>query len=570
MNTTRTAGTRPAAGVRSAGVGTLTRLALRRDRVWLPAWLVGVAAFVAYVSGAYQVMFASRAELNSVLTMVSGPVGRLITGPGYGLDDTVTYAGFFAGVYWLYLLIVVGVLNVLLVPRHTRAEEESGRAELVAAGAVSRLASLRAAARVAVLTNTLVALVTGGLVWVFAGQGPEGLSTPASQVPESAVLLGLATGAFGLVVAAVAAVTSQLATSHRAAAGLAGLVLGVAFGLRSVGDMAEPGGSWASWLSPFGWAQQTAPFVEPSWWPLLIPLVVSLALGVLAVALRQRRDLGAGLLTARPGRAHASPWLRHSLGLAARLHRGGLIAWTAGLVAFAVVYGAVTSLVVESLPALPPEFATMFGTDAAAPRQLLADAYLELMLVLFSVFVAVAALVLLSSVRAEELSGRAVGVLATPLGRGRWYAEHLAVIALGTAAAALLTGATFAAVSAATGTDVFIDVGAVVAATAATVPAVWLVLGVGALGYGLAPRLLGLAWIPVLVGFFLETFGSLMDLPDAVKQLSPWHHTPRLLSEGLALTSADALVPLAAQAAVALVLLVAGVRFLRRRDLHTG
>lgn len=48
-------------------------------------------------------------------------------------------------------------MNILLVSRHTRSEEQHGRAELVRANVVGRYASLTAALAVAVVTDAAIA-----------------------------------------------------------------------------------------------------------------------------------------------------------------------------------------------------------------------------------------------------------------------------------------------------------------------------------------------------------------------------------------------------------------------------
>src|SRR5690606_8058157 len=132
----------------------------------------------------------------------------------------------------------------------TRLEEQTGRAELIRANVVGRDAPLTAALLVAVLADIAAAIVVTALA---VGNG---------FALTGSLLVGAATGATGLAFAGVTAVTVQLSESSRTAAGWAGVVVGVAFALRGLGDMAEVGGSALSWTSPFGWASQTAPYVH--------------------------------------------------------------------------------------------------------------------------------------------------------------------------------------------------------------------------------------------------------------------------------------------------------------------
>ncbi len=75
--------------------------------------------------------------------------------------------------------------------------------------------------------------------------------------------------------------------------------LAVLFVLRAVGDTTSL--SWLSWLSPFGWSTQLRAWSDPRWWVLLLYVVTTAVLVGAARLLRSRRDLGSGLLAARPG-----------------------------------------------------------------------------------------------------------------------------------------------------------------------------------------------------------------------------------------------------------------------------
>ena len=66
--------------------------------------------------------------------------------------------------------------------------------------------------------------------------------------------------------------------------------------------------AWLSWLSPFGWSTRLRAWPEPRWWVLLLDLGLAAALaGRRGTCLRARRDLGSGVLPARPGPARRAP-----------------------------------------------------------------------------------------------------------------------------------------------------------------------------------------------------------------------------------------------------------------------
>lgn len=214
-----------------------------------------------------------------------------------------------------WIAIFVALMSIFVVVRHTRLEEETGRAELVRSSRVGRHATTTAALSVAVGAN----LVLGALLAVSLGSlGIESVGWGGS------LLFGAGQTAVGVVFAAVAAVTVQLNEHARGASALAGAALALAYTLRAAGDMAEVGGNALSWLSPIGWAQQTRVYVDGRWWPLALALALALVLVASGYWLSTRRDVGASLMQTRPGPAHARDRLATPLGLAWRLHRSNV------------------------------------------------------------------------------------------------------------------------------------------------------------------------------------------------------------------------------------------------------
>jgi ABC-2 type transport system permease protein len=191
---------------------------------------------------------------------------------------------------------LVAVLAILIVVRHTRAEEEAGRLELLGATVVGRYAPVTAALLVALGSNLVLGLLTT--------LGLLGAGLPAA----GSVAFGLGWAGVGIAFAAIAAVAAQLISGARAAIGIAVATLGLAYLLRAVGDTAGADGpSWLSWLSPIGWGQQIRPYAGERWWVLLLLAGFAVLVASGAYALVARRDLGAGLLPGRGRRATEWP-----------------------------------------------------------------------------------------------------------------------------------------------------------------------------------------------------------------------------------------------------------------------
>ena len=215
----------PATGqARFAGTGTLLRFMLRRDRIRTTAWVLGIGLMAFYFANAIQLIAETEEELRSLTVMFADPIGRMMTGPGFGMEDP-THEAFFSSGYVLYLYILIALMSVFTVVRHTRVDEQTGRAELIRANVVGRYATLTATLVLTVGAN----VVAAALVWAAALTG--------GFAAEGSALVALGGLAVGLFFAAVAAVSAQLSESSRGASGMAGGLIGLAFLIRMGGDL---------------------------------------------------------------------------------------------------------------------------------------------------------------------------------------------------------------------------------------------------------------------------------------------------------------------------------------------
>jgi ABC-2 type transport system permease protein len=441
-----------------------------------------------------------------------------------------------------HLLIAVAV--ILTVIRHTRADEETGRAELIDSTAVGRYASLTAA----LLLSFGASVITGAV-------GAAGLLT-TSVPPSGSLAFGAALACSGLVFTAVAAVAAQLSSSARFARGAAFAVLATAFTLRAVGDA---GSGTLSWLSPLGWSLQVRPYAGDRWWVLLLHLATTMLLTALAYRLLAGRDVGAGLIAERPGPAIASPMLRGALGLAWRLDRGALLLWTVGLCLYGLLIGSVVHGIGDELGGgTAQDIVERMGGMGALEQAFVAVAFCML-----GMMAAAFAISLTLRPHQEEAGQRAETVLGGAVGRTRWLAGYLAIALIGSAVAMLIAGAAAGLTYGVAAHDIGGKLSMVVATAAVQLPAVWLSAAVTVALFGLAPRFSPVAW-GVLVGFVaLYLIGSLSGFPQWLLDLEPFAHIPRVT--GGAFTPVPLLWLLVIDAA----LIALGAAAFRRRDVQT-
>ena len=443
---------------------------------------------------------------------------------------------------------MVGLFALLVVIRHTRADEELGRYELLAGGSIGRFASLAASLVTAAIGTVLIGLATA-VALIAAGLPPAG-----------SIAFGLTWTVAGLAFAGVGAVAAQLTASARAARALGIGALAVAYLLRAAGDSTgevEP--TWPTWLSPIGWAQQIRPYAGDRWALALLPVACGVVLVALAIVLARHRDLGAGLLPQRPGAAEAPQLLAGPFGLAWRLQRAAFLGWLAAFVLLSLVVGQIVTRIGDMLstPAARQLITVLGGVDE------LTKAFVAVELSFIAVFAAAYGISSTLRLVGEESAMRADLILSTPTGRMRWALSHLVMAVVGTGILMLASGLSIGLAHAVESGDRSVF-GADLLAAVVRLPAVWVLVGATLALYGLSRRAAPIAWAVLVATFLASEIGPLVDLPRWVRDLSPFTHVPTL--PGGEVTVAPLLVMLA----IASALVAAGLLTLRRRDLAVG
>jgi ABC-2 type transport system permease protein len=521
------------------GAGKLIRLILRRDRIVLPLWVVLLAVIPAGYVASFEGLFPTDQERLQYARVSADNAGFVaLYGPLHGtsLAELVAWrAGF--------MPVIVGLVALLTVVRHTRANEEAGRTELVGAAAVGRHAQLAAA----LLTTAGAGLVLGLLLAVvMIGQG----------LPVSGSLaFGAEFTAACWVFAAVAAITAQLTSSARSARSIAVVALGVSYVLRVGGDISALGDgnlSWLSWVSPLGWVTHIFPYGANAWWPAALAVLFSAAAVAVAVVLLSRRDLGGGLLPARLGRSTAAPSLRSPVALAWRLHRGLLLGWAVAFALLGLVFGGVGGSVLD-IARDNQGLTEIFGRLGDAND--LVDNYFAGTAGIVGLIAACYAVQATLRLRDEEQTGHAEAVLGTSVSRFAWAGSHLLFSLLGPAvvlfAEGLVAGLTY--------TDG--SLGGILAGTMVQLPAVWVMAAVAVLLFGLLPRYSMAAWGAPAIGLLVLLVGETLRLDQWVLDVSPFTHVPHL-------PGGDVNVPpLVMLTLVAVLLTAAGFAGLRRRNI---
>lgn len=538
-----------------AGLGTMIRLILRRDRVKLPLWIVGFVGTLVAMVPLLRDVYGDEASLQTMhATFGLNPSALFMTGP----MDEPTFGALFSLETLIWWGIAIAFLNTLLIVRHTRHNEEIGAQELLLSGQMKRSTSLVAALVVALGVNALIVLGIGA--------GLE--ATDPGWATSQSWLFALAMGAFGLAWAAIASVVVQLTESGRSANGMLAGLIGVGFIVRGIGDFLGESNDagvhiahWASSLSPFGWMQATRPLTSVDWSALLVPVLFAAVATTLGFILLSRRDVGEGLLPSRRGKQRASRLLASPLGLTLYLQKNTFIGWLVAVVVMVAMIGV-----------LVPQMSDMFDSSEGMRHVVesiggageLVSTFLTAMIAITCLMVFAYTIQSLGKLRSEEASGHIESLLATKLSRFKWAALHVGTVFIGGTVMLATIGLTLALLVNGI-SDFTVDVREYTLAGLSYVPLMLAFMALYLMLFGLLPRVAGgLTWLYFGFVAFALWLGPIVQLSQSIMNLSIMEHITAPPAEEIAWE------PLLVITAIALAFILVAFAAWRRRDMKTS
>src|SRR5690625_2125045 len=411
----------------------------------------------------------------------------------------------------LFTAIAVAIMSILFVVRHTRADEEAGRIELIRSFPTGRLANLSATIIVAFGINILLAMLLGGSLAVLQIESMDLVGS---------LTFGAAIVSTELIYTSISALFAQLTENSRGARGYAFLVLIMTYLIRAIGDV---GNEAVSWISPLGWVLESQAYVENNLGPILLTLAVALVLTGFAFYLYAIRDLEAGFLPSRPGRKHASFMLQGPFGLLLRIQRTGLIAWAIGMFIFGVSYGSVMGDL-ESFFAENEMFQQMITPEAGFT---LTEQFITMLMSVLAMLGTIPVLMAVLKLVGEERKGRTEHILARVVSRFRLLFSGLLIALLASFFMLSLSGIGLWSAGNAV-VDGGMDFGRIYAAAMIYLPAVWVMIGIAVVLIGFLPRLTSLIWVYLIYSFLVVYMGGLFDFPSWMEKLTAFGHIPQI------------------------------------------
>lgn len=537
------------------GTGRLTRLALRRDRIVLP---VTITLSVLMVGGSAPALISAypgySEQLAYVMTSVPSVIGRFFQGTIQG----VSIGSILLAETFLFTAVILAIMSIFIVSRHTRYNEETGAGELIGSTITGRSAPLTAALLAAVGANVL----TGLMIFAMIATMPE-----FDTVGAAFMSMGLA--ATGIFFAGLTAVTVQLSDYRRGANFMAigflilsYMVAGFGNALGKIGaDGLSVSASWVTWLSPLGWASLIHPYYDNAVLPLLLLIIGATALSALGFFLLTKRDVGSSIFESRPGRSRAKPSLLSATGLARKLQKGSFIGWSFGFLITGVMVGAMVNNF-RDLFQSNEFYKEYMGTLSATGNysEVIIGAMVPMMAAMLAGYVVTALL----KMQNEEGQDRLEFLISTTLGKIKWLFSHVKLIILGIILSLTIMGVATGLAYVATTDTKEVTFWGLTLSGLANIPAMLLFMSVILLVFAISGRFVkSFAWGYYGYCVLIANFANIFSWPDWTVKLSPFSHTPAVPNS----MGVD-WQPLIVMTTISVVIMTVSALVFRRRDLN--
>ena len=524
----------------------LTRLILRREIINSTLWIIITSVFLALIAFMFIHGMGMDAESRQAMAEVmDNPAMVAMVGPIIG-ENHFTVGAMYTTMMLVFTALAIIVMNILFVVRHTRADEERGRYEVLRSLPVGRLSSLGATLISAVIVNVALGLLTGILLFVAGDY---------SMCFSGSMLWGVLLASVGIVFATIAALFSQMCSNSRSAMGYSFAVMGVFYMMRAIGDVSVP---ILSMINPIGLIVFAEAWVSNNWWVVPLVLLFAFPPTLFAFRVNLKRDIDQGIIPDKQGRAEAGKLLRTPFGLSLRLLKVSLIVGLATIFFIAAAYGAVMGDV-DGFIESNEFYQALLAVAEGVPTAMLFAGMINFILGMMAL---IPILLYVLKARGEEKDSRAELILAAAVCRKKYLGSYVIIGFVSSVFLQLLTafGLWSVAVTVLPSPEDF-PLPDVLIANLLFLPAIWVIIGVTVFLIGFLPKFTNLIWLVYGAVFFMGMFGRMDFIPIWVQRVTPFHFIPEHPIQDIAI------IPLLVLVAIALCFTVAGFVGYNRRDI---
>ena len=488
----------------------LVKHILKREWLNTTIWLIIIIGLTLVVAVVFNDLYSSPdARLGMAQTM-QNPAMVAMVGPVYSLDN-YTNGVMYAGMMLLFSILAVAVMNIFLIIRYTRKDEENHRLEVIRSLPVGRLSNLSSTIIVCFLVNLILALMAGGGLYIL---------NITSMNLGSSLLYGACLGVSGMFFGSIAALFSQICSSSKMAVLSSLIFLGATYLIRAIGDVSQ---DYLSYISPLGLIMKSEVFAHNYWWPIIILLSGSIIVLIISFYLNSIRDLGSGLIAAKPGRTSASSFFQTYFGLTLKLLKTTLIGWGSSVLFLGVAYGAVFGDLEKFLEGSELMQQMFLNNEAFT----FAEQFMTTLMVIAAILITIPTLIVVLKIHHEEKKGRLEPIYAKKISRKRILGNYLifsfltSIIMMLLFVMGLWMGEYYAMKEP-------ISFLVILSSGMSFLPAIWFMIGSCALLISFFPKLSKLIWLFLGFSFFIVYLGKLLNVPDWLVKLVPFGLIPKI------------------------------------------
>jgi ABC-2 type transport system permease protein len=457
----------------------------------------------------------SRAEIDAIVAAVP-PILQGLAGKAVNVG---TLGGYFQYKYGTFFPIILSIWSILALSGTLASEASRGSLEFLAATGRSRR-------RVALEKLSGHLLMVGLACFIgFASIAYVGAAYPVLPGDEISPLQAVGYALWlGLMALAAGGLAFALApfVGRGAAAGISGFVMMAGYILYGYQQPVPELAPYAN-LTWWGWTQNHIPLAGQFDWPsVALVAVVTIVLFGIGIEAFSRRDIGATNAVPTPSMPRALLGLSGPLARATSYNLSAALAWGIGVGLFGLVFGGASGPFVEQVQK-SRDFLRLLETVFPGIDYASAGGFLQLLFVELGVILTgLAAATFVAGWASDETSGRLEMLLATPLERIRWAVAGGVGMLVNVVVFVAITAAGIAIGVASSGSDITTPVAGslILGVYAAALVGIGLAVG-GVLGTRFAGPVVA---VFVLVTWFVQTVGGLLNLPDAVMELALTSH----------------------------------------------
>lgn len=477
---------------------------LRRDWKKIIVWILGLGLFSAGLVPAFQELAKGEGRSGMYETL-SNPAMISIVGP----TPAKTAADYTLGAMYAHeMLLFCGLcamtVAMLHVVGHTRKEEDLGLTELIRSFQIGRHASSLAIMTEIVVINIVLAIL---ITLVLSGFQAETITL------EGSFLFGASVAMAGIMGGAIALVMAQLMPVSSAATGSSLGIMGLFYIMRGGTDIANLKLSMAN---PLGWTYLTYPMTENNWLPICFAALFSLVAVLGGFTLEGARDMGAGYLPEKEGKAEAKRSLLSVPGLFIRLNRGIIISWLLAFVILGAAYGAVFQDMGSFLES--NEMMKQMFTYAGFTIE---ESFTSTIMMVMIGLVTILPIAVVNKLFTEERNLYLSQIHGTKVRRSELYWTSLLLAVSSSFAGVILAGAGLGLSALIVMENGAMQLGDFLLIGLSFFPAVLFFTALAGLALGWRPELGRLIYVYLTYSFFLNYFEELLKVPNWLAKTAP-------------------------------------------------